>query len=102
LPLHFIEECNIVLCHDSCTLFRLVYKQNSIFVPEDRCQHLCLMTALSWTSSDAESLCVSNPWIVLWSLDHMSLMDMSFIHSYKMFKKITQDPTEIGPKWFVK
>jgi hypothetical protein len=36
----FIEKCNVVLCRDGRTLLQSVYKQNSIFAPAHRRQHL--------------------------------------------------------------
>jgi hypothetical protein len=40
LLLQFVDKCNIVLCCDRWTLFQVAYKQNSMFVPEERRQHL--------------------------------------------------------------
>jgi hypothetical protein len=36
LLLQFVEKCNVVLCRDGCTLFEVVYRRNSIFVPEKK------------------------------------------------------------------
>jgi hypothetical protein len=38
--LQVFEKWNIVLCRHGCALFQAVYKQYSIFVPEDKRQHL--------------------------------------------------------------
>jgi hypothetical protein len=57
LLLQFVEKCNAVLCRDGCTLFQLVYEQNSIFVPEEK-PTPCLMTSVYWTSLDGGNHCV--------------------------------------------
>jgi hypothetical protein len=36
LLISFVEKCNLVFCRDGRTVFQIVYKQNSIFVPEDK------------------------------------------------------------------
>jgi hypothetical protein len=93
LLLQFVYKWNAVLCCNSCTLFQVVYKQNSFPDPKDRHQQLAWWL-LSWTPLDAGNHCVSIPWIVLWSLDIIIYMDQSFIHSYDTVKK----PHTILPK----
>jgi hypothetical protein len=63
LLLQFVEKSNLILCCDGCTLFEIVYKQNSIFGPADRRQHLAWWLYVSWTSLDEGNHCISVPWM---------------------------------------
>jgi hypothetical protein len=93
LPLQFVWKCNVVLCHDSCTLFQVCSLQAKLHLcPRKQTPTPGFMTSVSWTSLDAENHRVFIPWIVLWSLES---------HSYETVKKIPHDPAKICPKWLV-
>jgi hypothetical protein len=83
---HSVEKCNVELGRGGCTLFQVIYlyKQNSIFVLEDRSQHLAwwiLCLEHLWTCGTTAS-----PFSVLFFGFSIVLMDPSFIHSYEMVK----------------
>jgi hypothetical protein len=91
LLLQFVEKCNAVLCHNGCTRCSLQAKIQSFSRKTDT-------NTLLEDDSCVLSFCslgepLSNPWIVLCSLD--DIMDPNVIHRYETVQKSRRIPPKL-------
>lgn len=96
-----VQKCNVVIWHGGYSHFQIIYKQNSIFVP-DRSQQaktdapalpvdFCVLNFL-----DVGNHWISIIWIVLWSMDYK--YGSKFPPLLQGSWKIPLDLSDIGPK----